>query len=70
VTARRLAPGTILPARKRRASKDDYSDEDLELWTPGAVGQRETSAKRARKAVRQARAAADAALGSAEGSLE
>ncbi len=68
--ARRLAPGTVLPERKRRASKDDYGDEDVEAWTPGAIGQRETSPKRARKAARHAQAAADAAQGLGEGSVE
>lgn len=61
MTARRLAPGTVLPALKRRASKSDYSDEDVELWTPGALGERTASDKRLRRIVRDARAAADAA---------
>ncbi|WP_336659732.1 tRNA (adenine-N1)-methyltransferase [Leucobacter sp. USHLN153] len=34
VTARRLAPGTVLPELKRRASKSDFSDEDLGNWLP------------------------------------
>lgn len=63
MTARRLAPGTVLPAPKRRASKSEYSDEDVELWTPGALGQRQASDKRLRRTVRDARAAADAASG-------
>ncbi|MDF1479940.1 tRNA (adenine-N1)-methyltransferase [Leifsonia sp. H3M29-4] len=61
MTARRLAPGTVLPPLKRRASKSDYSDEDVELWTPGALGERTSSDKRLRRTVRDARAAADAA---------
>jgi tRNA (adenine57-N1/adenine58-N1)-methyltransferase len=61
LTARRLAPGTVLPELKRRASKSDYSDDDVELWTPGAVGERGVSAKRLRKTGRQAQAAAEAA---------
>ncbi|HWL03131.1 MAG TPA: tRNA (adenine-N1)-methyltransferase [Microbacteriaceae bacterium] len=61
LTARRLAPGVAPLERKRRASKDAYDDEDVEAWTPGALGERVTSPKRARKAVRQAAAAADAA---------
>ena len=60
LTARRLAPDVLPLERKRRASKDDYDDEDVEAWTPGALGQRVTSPKRARKAARQAAAAADA----------
>jgi tRNA(1-methyladenosine) methyltransferase and related methyltransferases len=57
LTARRLAPGTVLPQLKRKA-KPDYSDEDVELWTPGALGQRQSSDKRLRKAARQAESAA------------
>ncbi len=34
VAARRLAPGTALPQLKRRASKSEYSDEDVAAWTP------------------------------------
>ena len=55
ITARRLAPGAVLPAPARRASKTEYGDEDVELWTPGAVGDRENSDKRVRKLVREAR---------------
>lgn len=56
VTARRLAPGAELPAVARRASKTEFSDEDLEAWTPGALGIRPLSEKRLRKTVRQATA--------------
>jgi tRNA (adenine57-N1/adenine58-N1)-methyltransferase len=55
ITARRLAPGAVLPAPARRASKTEYGDEDVELWTPGAVGDRVKSDKRVRKVVREAR---------------
>ncbi|QIM17402.1 tRNA (adenine-N1)-methyltransferase [Leucobacter insecticola] len=43
ITARRLAPGTQLPDLKRRASKTDFSDEDLANWLPdmGAPGESE-----------------------------
>ncbi|WP_425311209.1 tRNA (adenine-N1)-methyltransferase [Leucobacter chromiiresistens] len=34
VTARRLAPGTVLPELKRRASKSDFSEADLGSWLP------------------------------------
>lgn len=55
VTARRLAPGAVLPDVKRRASKSDFSDEDLEAWTPGAVlGGKELSPKSLRKRVKAA----------------
>jgi tRNA (adenine57-N1/adenine58-N1)-methyltransferase len=61
VTARRLAPGAILPQLKRRASKSDFADEDIESWTPGALGERDVSAKSLRRRVRAAGAAADLA---------
>ena len=54
ISARRLAAGTVLPELKRRPSKSDYSAEDLEVWTPGALGERESSAKSLRKRVREA----------------
>lgn len=34
VTARRLAPGSVLPDLKRRASKGEYTDADVAAWTP------------------------------------
>ena len=61
MTARRLAPGSVLPELKRRASKTDFSDEDVEIWTPGALGERSASSKRLRKTAREAKAAAEAA---------
>lgn len=54
LSARRLAGGTVLPKVKRRPSKQDYTEEDLEIWTPGAVGQREISEKNIRRRTRQA----------------
>jgi tRNA (adenine57-N1/adenine58-N1)-methyltransferase len=67
LTARRLAPGTILPELKRRASKSDFSDEDVEAWTPGSLGERSSSDKRLRKTARHAQAVADAAVAAAAG---
>lgn len=64
ITARRLAPGSVLPQLKRRPSKSDYSDADVEAWTPGALGERSASDKKLRKTARQARSAADAAMAS------
>lgn len=63
VAARRLAPGTHLPEVARRASKSEYTDDDVEVWTPGALGDRTASDKSLRKSVREARAAAQAAAG-------
>lgn len=59
LTARRLADGAVLPELKRRPSKTDFSDEDVELWTPGALGERVSSPKSLRKRVRAAAASAD-----------
>lgn len=59
VTARKLAPGTVLPDLKRRASKSDFSAEDLEAWTPGVLGGREISPKSLRKRVRSATESAE-----------
>lgn len=38
ITARRLAPGTDLPQLKRRASKGEYTEEDVAAWTPDLLG--------------------------------
>lgn len=59
ITARRLTDGTV-PPRTRR-NKPEFDDADIEAWTPGAIGQRETSAKRLRKAVREANSNRDIA---------
>lgn len=61
IWARRLAPGAIAPEQKRRASKSSYGDEDVEAWTPGAVGDRQITDKNLRKRVREAQRAADGA---------
>ncbi|WP_279367102.1 tRNA (adenine-N1)-methyltransferase [Microbacterium testaceum] len=59
ITARRLAPGAVPPEVKRRASKSSYGDEDVELWTPGAVGDRQITDKNLRKRVREAQKSAE-----------
>lgn len=59
IAARRLAPGAVLPKPARRASKSDYDDEDVELWTPGALGVRDKTDKRIRRVVRDAQQLAD-----------
>lgn len=66
ITARRLAPGAIPPdVRKRALKKPSYGDEDVEAWTPGAVGDRQITDKNLRKRLRDAeRAAAGARLAS------
>jgi len=62
LTARRLAPGAVPPdVRKRALKKPTYADEDVELWTPGAVGDRQITDKNLRKRVREAQRAADGA---------
>jgi tRNA(1-methyladenosine) methyltransferase and related methyltransferases len=61
ITARRLAPGAVLPAPSRRASKGDFDAADVEAWTPGALGERVKSDKRLRRVVRDARAIAEGA---------
>lgn len=60
ITARRLAPGVELPELKRRPSKSDYSDADVEAWTPGALGDRTSSEKSLRKRIREAKTSAEA----------
>jgi tRNA (adenine57-N1/adenine58-N1)-methyltransferase catalytic subunit len=54
LTARRLAPGAVLPPPARRASKTEYGEEDVEAWTPGALGEHVKSDKRLRKVAREA----------------
>ena len=66
ITARRLAPDTVVPQLKRRPSKTDYTDEDVEAWTPGALGERNATDKRLRRTARAAQAAADLAVAGAE----
>lgn len=61
LTARRLAPGAIAPSVKRRASKSSYGDDDVEQWTPGAVGDRVINDKNLRKRAREAGKAAEGA---------
>ncbi len=68
--ARRLAPGAVPPEVKRRASKSSYGDEDVELWTPGAVGDRQITDKNLRKRVREAQRAAEGARQAASGATE
>lgn len=61
LTARRLAPGAVLPEPQRRGAKPEFAPDDIEAWTPGAVGARESSDKRLRRTLRDAEAIAAAA---------
>lgn len=61
VTARRLAPGTIVPDFKTK-TKPEFSDEDLAIWNPEHLGQRKISDKKLRKTLRNASSAAQAAI--------
>ena len=54
LTARRLAEGATGLVAKRRASKTNFSEEDMNAWTPAAVGEREVSAHKLRRAARDA----------------
>ncbi|MBU4465114.1 MAG: tRNA (adenine-N1)-methyltransferase [Actinobacteria bacterium] len=67
ISARRLAPGAVPPEVKRRASKSSYGDDDVEQWTPGAVGDRQITDKNLRKRVRDAQRAAGGARHAAAG---
>lgn len=54
LTTRRLAEGATALVRKRRPSKSGFSEEDLNAWTPQAVGERQVSDKRLRRVARDA----------------
>ena len=54
MTARRVADGVRVPDFKRRAGKAEFADEDIEIWTPGALGDRNPSDKRLRRVARDA----------------
>ena len=55
VVARRLADGAVRLAPKRRASKTDFSEEDMNAWIPMNVGEREVTDKKIRRAARDAK---------------
>ena len=57
ITARRLAPETKLPQFKTR-TKAAFEDEDIAVWNPEHLGERNVSDKKLRKTVRKASAAA------------
>lgn len=58
VTARRMAPGTVMPNFKTK-TKPEFADEDLAVWNPDHLGERRVSPKKLRKTVRSANAAAE-----------
>lgn len=62
VTARRIAPNTVLPSFKARAAKRNASDEDLAVWNPEHLESRKVSEKKLRKTVRAAQTSAQAKL--------
>lgn len=55
IVARRLADGAVRLAPKRRASKTDFSEEDMNAWIPMNVGEREVTDKKIRRAARDAK---------------
>ena len=55
LVTRRLAEGVEPLVRKKRA-KTEFSDEDLNAWTPASVGERPVSDRKLRRAARDARA--------------
>ena len=70
ITARRLADGARRLAPKRRASKSEYTQEDLQAWTPLSLGEREVTDKKARRAGRDARHLAERAAQADAGARE
>lgn len=62
VTARRIAPNTVLPSFKSRAAKNNASDEDKAVWNHEHIETRKVSDKKLRKTVRNAQTSAQAKL--------
>jgi tRNA (adenine57-N1/adenine58-N1)-methyltransferase len=54
ITARRLAPGAVLPQFKTKVKSTEYSDQDILAWNPDGLGERKVSEKKLRKMVRKA----------------
>ncbi|MBU6144035.1 MAG: tRNA (adenine-N1)-methyltransferase [Acidobacteria bacterium] len=57
LTARRLAPGVVLPSFVRRA-KPEYDSEDIAIWNPEHAGEKTVSEKKVRKSLRAAQKSA------------
>lgn len=70
ITARRLADGSDRLAPKRRASKTDFSEEDLNAWTPASLGERQVSDRKLRRAARDAQGLAENSAKSTATALE
>lgn len=66
VTARRIAPNTVLPSFKARAAKNNASDEDVAIWNPEHLETRKISEKKLRKTLRSAQSSAQAKLDQAD----
>lgn len=54
LTARRLAPGAVLPQFKAKVKSTEYSEADIRAWNPEGLGERKVSEKKLRKTVRKA----------------
>lgn len=54
LTARKLAPGTVLPQLKSKMKNLEFSEEDVRAWNPDSLGERKVSEKKLRKTVRKA----------------
>lgn len=55
IVTRRLADGAVRLSPKRRASKNDFTDDDMNAWVPMNVGEREVTDKKVRRALRDAK---------------
>jgi tRNA (adenine57-N1/adenine58-N1)-methyltransferase len=62
VTARRIAPNTVLPSFKARAAKNNATDADVSIWNPDHLETRQVSEKKLRKTVRSAISSAESRL--------
>ncbi|CAB4628893.1 unannotated protein [freshwater metagenome] len=54
LTARRLAPGAVLPQFKIKIKSTEYTEADIKAWNPEGLGERKVSEKKLRKTVRKA----------------
>jgi tRNA (adenine57-N1/adenine58-N1)-methyltransferase len=54
VWARTLAPDSTAPRSLTKKAKPEYSDADVDAWTPGAVGFREETQKKMRELAKDA----------------